>query len=289
MSGSIDSLMQKFSAFLMDAPVCQGIDLFFPAGIAVRMRRAAFVSVLCLLSGCQAFAFLFPAPVPMQVLQYPASPDRRARCLVILLPGRGDDPEVFEKEGFVKELRSRGLDADAEVAGATFGYYARWTFPERFGTDVAEPAVLRGYEHIWLAGASMGGFGAADFATHHADQLDGVFLIAPYLGEHEVQEEIERSGGLRSWTPREATGKRDERALWLWLKDRAAAQDDRPGLYLGFGNDDGMHDTHSLLAAAMPPAHVYAEPGGHGWPAWRLAWAAFLTSSDFASRCGPAR
>jgi hypothetical protein len=36
----------------------------------------------------------------------------------------------------------------------------------------------------------------------------------------------------------------------------------------------------------MQPTHVYAEPGGHDWPAWRLAWAAFLSKSDFATRCG---
>jgi S-formylglutathione hydrolase FrmB len=240
--------------------------------------------LLCLATGCQAFAFLFPAPTPMQVLHYPAAADHRAKCLIILLPGRGDDANVFEKQGFIKILRASGLDADAEAAGATFGYYARWTFPERFGTDVVEPAVLRGYQHIWLAGVSMGGYGAGEFGTHHADQLDGVFMIAPYLGEHEVRDEIEQAGGLRKWTPKDAVGKRDERALWLWLQDRATATD-RPALYLGFGNDDGMHGSHSLLAGAMQPTHVYAEPGGHDWPAWRPAWEAFLGKSDFATRC----
>jgi len=282
-------LIQLSAAFWIDKSVCQAIDLFSPAGKAAEMLRAASICLLCILPGCQAFAFMFPAPVPMPVLRYPASPNGRAQCLVVLLPGRGDGPGVFEEEGFVKELRSRGLDADVEVAGATFGYYAKWTFPERFGTDVVEPAVLRGYRHIWLAGVSMGGFGAAAFATHHAEQFDGVLLIAPYLGDAEVRDEIDRAGGLRSWTPEDATGKRDERALWLWLKDRAAAHEERPALYLGFGNDDGMHGVHRLLAAAMPPSHVFAEPGGHDWPAWRRAWAAFLTSSDFASRCSPAR
>jgi pimeloyl-ACP methyl ester carboxylesterase len=250
------------------------------------MRVAVLLVLLC--SGCQAFAFLFPAPTPMPVLRYPAAADHRAKCLIILLPGRGDDAEVFDKEGFVKELRSRRLDVDIEAAGATFGYYAKWTFPERFGGDVVEPAVLRGYEHIWLAGASMGGYGAGEFGAHHADQFDGVFLIAPYLGEGEVRDEIEQQGGLKAWVPKEATGKRDERALWLWLQDRAAAKEgDRPALYLGFGNGDGMHGSHGLLAAAMQPSHVFPEPGGHDWPAWRLAWAEFLTKADFAARCAP--
>ena len=250
------------------------------------MGRSALVALLLCNAGCKAFAFLFPAPTPMATLQYPASPSGRARCLVILLPGRGDDADAFEKAGFIEELRSRHIRADVEAAAASFGYYAKWTFPERFGTDVVERAIAKGYERVWLAGVSMGGYGAADFATHHGDQFDGVFLIAPYLGEGAVLEEIRRAGGLRSWTPAGADGERDERALWVWLKQQALGQIERPELYLGFGDADHMHDTHQLLASAMPPARVFSGPGGHDWPVWRRAWASFLDASTFASRCG---
>lgn len=255
------------------------------------MARSALLALLLLTPACRAFGFLFPAPTPMQALRYPASPAGRAECLIILLPGRGDDADAFEKEGFLEELRARHIPADVEVAAATFGYYAKWTFPERFGGDVVEPAVKQGYRRIWLAGVSMGGFGAADFATHHGDLFDGVLLISPYLGEGAVLDEIERAGGLRQWTPGNATGAQDERALWLWLKTAAEAATDpaeRPALYLGFGQDDSMARTHQLLASALPPARLYAGPGGHDWPVWRRAWAAFLDRSHFASRCGAA-
>ena len=249
------------------------------------MARFALVAVLLLSPACKTFAFLFPAPTPMQALRYPASPSERAQCLIILLPGGGDDADAFEKAGFIADLRARNIHADVEAAAATFGYYAKWTFPERFGTDIVEPAVANGYKHIWLAGVSMGGYGAADFATHHSDLFDGLLLLAPYLGEGAVLDEIRRAGGLRAWTPRDATGERDERALWLWLKDATADPAARPALYLGFGEGDGMHDTHALLAAAMAPARLYPGPGGHDWPIWRRAWKEFLAGSDFASRC----
>jgi pimeloyl-ACP methyl ester carboxylesterase len=248
--------------------------------------KSVLAALLLFTPACKAFAFLFPAPVPMQALRYPSSPSGRAECLIIFLPGQGDDADAFEKAGFIDELRSRKIRADVEAAAATYGYYAKWTFPERFGTDIVEPAVAQGYPHIWLAGVSMGGYGAADFATHHGDLFDGVFLIAPYLGEGAVLDEIRRAGGLRSWIPGEATGDRDERALWLWLRNVAAGQIERPELYLGFGDGDHMHGMHQLLASAMPEAHVYAGPGGHDWPVWRRAWASFLASSDFANRCG---
>ena len=256
------------------------------------MARTALIAFLLLTPSCRAFGFLFPAPTPMQVLRYPASAASRAECLIILLPGRGDDPDSFEKEGFIEELRARHIPADVEVAAATFGYYAKWTFPERFGNDVVEPAVKQGYQRIWMAGVSMGGFGAADFATHHGDLFDGVLLIAPYLGEGAVLDEIEQQGGLRKWTPGSATGAQDERALWLWLKTAAeaatgpAGRPEQPELYLGFGEDDRMHRTHQLLASALPPARLYPNPGGHDWPVWRRSWAAFLDGSDFARRCG---
>ena len=115
-----------------------------------------------------------------------------------------------------------------------------------------------------------------------------MLLIAPYLGEGAVLDEIERAGGLQQWTPGSATGAQDERALWLWLKSAATDPGGLPELYLGFGQDDRMHRTHQLLASALPPARVYAGPGGHDWPVWRRAWAAFLDRSDFASRCGAA-
>ena len=249
------------------------------------MTRCALLAILLCAPACKTFAFLFPAPTPMATLRYPASPSARGQCLLILLPGRGDDPDAFEKAGFLDDLRASHLPADVVVAGATFGYYVKWTFPERFGTDVVEPAVAQGYKRIWMIGVSMGGYGAADFATHHADVFDGVFLIAPYLGDGAVLDEIRRAGGLRSWTPGSATGDRDERALWLWLKDASGSQTERPALYLGFGDSDGSHGTHLLLADALPPPHVFGGPGGHDWPAWRRAWNRFLATSDLARRC----
>lgn len=249
------------------------------------MTRCALVALLLCSPACASFAFLFPAPTPMRSRRYPASPSGRARCLLILLPGRGDDVDAFEKAGFIEDLKARHIPADVEVAAATFGYYAKWTFPERFGTDIVEPAVAQGYQHIWMAGVSMGGYGAADFAAHHGDLFDGVLLIAPYLGQGAVLDEIRKAGGLRAWTPGEATGQRDERALWLWLRDAAAGEIERPALYLGLGAGDGMHDTQQLVASAMPPSRLYVSPGGHDWPIWRRAWASFLDKSDFASRC----
>lgn len=250
------------------------------------MSRYALLASFLLLPACRMFGFLFPAPTPMQALRYPASPAGRAPCLLILLPGGGDDADAFAKAGFVDDLRTRHIGADVEAAAATYGYYAKWTFPERFGGDIVEPAVAQGYRHLWMVGVSMGGFGAADFATHHSDLFDGVFLLAPYLGEGPVLDEIHRSGGLRAWTPGAAVGERDERALWFWLKN-AAASADRPALYLGAGEADSMHDTHQLLAAALPASRLFHPPGGHDWPVWRRAWADFLDTSDLAARCAP--
>lgn len=232
----------------------------------------------------------FPAPVPMTSRAWtrPAGAPH-ARCLVVFLPGMGDDASDFEDHGLIADLKQRGLSVDIVAADATVGYYARGTFLERVASDVVEPARARGYAQLWLIGNSMGGFGTLYYARMHAAEVTGVLALAPYLGEREVIDEIYAQGGLASWRgpPRvdmttQASGQRE---IWRWLQAVVRGQEPGPNLYLGFGQTDKLARADALLAQALSEDHVLVIPGAHDWETWRRLFDRFIQDSDFSHDC----
>src|SRR6185369_16059915 len=180
------------------------------------LSMAAAVAVL--VGGCARF---LPAPVPMRSVDYP-SPQGHAKCLVVFLPGMGDDAEDFEKNGFIEEVRRRGLSIDIVAAQATIGYYSRGTFVERLSADVLAPHRARGYAQTWLVGPSMGGFGTLFYSRQRLGDVTGVLALAPYLGDDDLIKEIHDAGGLQKWTPPARVTALDDsnyqREMWRWLQ-----------------------------------------------------------------------
>ncbi len=246
---------------------------------------------LALITLSLAACSLAPAPKPMTKTfegQPGAAP---ARCLVVLLPGAGDQASTFAEEGFVAALQRSGASVDIIAADATIGYYYRGIVVERLAADVLGP--LRGrHEQVWLMGVSMGGFGALHYAQQHVDEVDAVAVFAPYLGSRRLSAEIRDAGGLAHWTPdppATITKKNYQRQLWSWLHRVTSGAARGPTLYVGYGDDDRLARQDALLAAALPQAHVFHAQGGHDWPVWRGLLQQFLQRSQFTTRCAPPR
>lgn len=219
------------------------------------------------------------AAVPMRTVEDRVAAGR-ARSLIVFLPGRGSRADTFVKEDFAAIAREGGVAADLVFADATEGYYADRTIVERLHDDVVAPARSRGYERVWLVGTSLGGLGAILYAREHPGDVDGVLLLAPYLGEAPLVEEIERTGGLAAWRgPYAGDGWNGvTREVWAWLRDAAAPGARRPELWLGYGRSDRLRRSHALLAAALAPGRVLTADGGHAWPVWRELWRAFVAT-----------
>lgn len=223
----------------------------------------------------------------MHTLSYRAYPDKPARCLLILLPGLGDSDRDFADHGFIAALRQRKLSVDAITVNATLGYYARKTFLARLEADVLVAARNVGYQEIWIGGISMGGMGSLVAAEHHASELAGVILMAPYLGDDNLIDEIGAAGGLARWRPRPKLAKDDyQRQLWGWLKAATERPESAPKIYLAAGDRDKLRSGHRLLANVLPPERVFHTKGTHDWKPWSVLWADFLDHSDFAAHCG---
>lgn len=232
------------------------------------------LAVLTMSVSCTA---LRPARDPLPAHWYPAAV-QPAHCLLVLLPGRWDRPEDFARRGFITDLRSAGVAADAVAVDAHLGYYRRGTVLTRLRHDVLQPARGRGYAAVWLVGISLGGTGAVLYDFTYPREVDGLFLIAPFLGEERVVRAVAEAGGPGAFAGVEGVGSGFEHDLWRWAGGLAQRPAGAPAVYLGFGRDDQFAPAHRLLAQALPPAAVFAEAGGHDWQPWRAVWRRFLAS-----------
>ena len=115
-----------------------------------------------------------------------------------MLPGRSDDPEDLVEEGLSQILQQNEEHADIWIVDAHLGYYVSRTLIERLHTDVILPARRSGYARIHLLGISMGGLGALLYARQHADSIDSLLLVAPFLG---MRTSLKKSARLVGWPP----------------------------------------------------------------------------------------
>jgi pimeloyl-ACP methyl ester carboxylesterase len=245
------------------------------------VHRVALYAALA--TGCASW---LPAPAPMRTIANRASATGQARCLLVLMPGIGDSAEDFADHGFIDAVRQRQLPVDIISTNATLGYYAKRTLHDRIEADVLAPARKAGYEQIWFGGISMGGLGSLLIAERHAAELAGIILLAPYLGEDEVIDEVAKAGGLARWQP-PATSSADDyqRGVWRWLKRATEKPASAPPIYLLSGDQDKFAQPHRLLGATLPPERRFRTRGKHDWGPWKLLWTDFLDRSDFRSRC----
>ncbi len=259
-------------------------------------RRGLFpvlvLAVSALLGGC---ALWRPVTVPIGTLHLPAACAPRPDTLLVMLPGSWSRPEEFIEEGMVAAVRARGIAADIVIVDAHVGYYDDRSIAVRLQQDVIAPARAQGYRNVWVLGISIGAFGALIHAEAQPQQVDGLVLLGPYLGQRLTTEELRAQGGLQRW--RAPTGQLDpldpadiDHIVWRWLQPYAGAVQtppQRPALYLGYGLDDRFRASHGVLADALPPAQVFKEKGGHDWAPWRAAWGRALDAMPLArdARC----
>ena len=209
----------------------------------------------------------------MRVILEPAETGAVAPTRVLLLPAAYAAPEDFLREGFASAARDRVLPIDLVFVELKLQHLTDRTILRRLRHELVLPARALGCRSIWLGGISLGGFVAIAYAERYPREIDGLCLFAPYLGNHIVTGEIERSNGVHEWTPGELADDDDERRIWRFIKGHRSHPSP---LHLGFGRDDRFADSHRLMAAALAPESVDVVPGGHEWPAWRRLWENFL-------------
>jgi len=179
------------------------------------------------------------------------APGAAGNLLVMLPPAKACAQDLVD-QGFVAAIREHRLPLDVAVVDADADYYLEGSVGERLAAEVIAPMRARGYARLWLMGISLGGYGCIALARRRAEALEGVILLAPFLG----------SRGPEALEPA------DEQ----WF----------PAAYLGFGTNDRYAAASEALARRLPAERVLRVPGEHDWQTWMRLWRELLAKPLFA-------
>jgi hypothetical protein len=109
------------------------------------------------------------------------------------------------------------------------------------------------------------------YATEHSDLVDGIILLAPFLGDEAAIQKIVDNGGIDNLAAVQAEIKDYEYAVWSWLREASNGSEPTP-IILGYGLSDDMAPGYRALTDVVEPSSVYTLEGGHKWTAWRPLW-----------------
>lgn len=214
-------------------------------------------------------------PIATALLPADEGPNR----LVVVLPGRRDRLESLRRSGVGEAIQRAWPDADVLFAELSMPHYLDRSAPHRLHNEVLMPARRRAYTEIWLVGASLGGMGAILYDKHYPGQVDGMVLLAPYVGERAIQQEILAAGGVAAWNPAAQTSpERDrwQRELWEHLATWAREPSRTRNTWLAYGEHDYLIGAEPLLSPLVPEAQTLIRPGKHAWSTWTPMTAAVL-------------
>lgn len=206
-------------------------------------------------------------PVPTALLPAHEGSHR----LVVVLPGRRDRLESLRRSGVGEAIQRVWPDADVLFAELSLPHYLDRSATRRLHDEVLMPARRRAYTEIWLVGASLGGMGAILYDRDYPGQVDGMVLLAPYLGERAIHDEIRAAGGVANWVPganRDDAEDAWQRDLWRHLKTWSREPERTRDVWLAYGEGDYLRDSQPLLSPLLREGHVHVAPGKHAWSTW---------------------
>ncbi len=222
----------------------------------------------------------------MDVLHYPAPGCAENRLLLVMLPGVGIEAGEFFEHGMVAAAQAHGqeqkLGVDVAALRPALELYLDGEIGPALHRSVIEPARTQGYARIWLLGISLGGMGALHYAAGHAAEIEGLILLAPFLGTRGTVAELAQAGGLKAWDPAQTAATDLEQRTLLWLRDLLNRPARAPAIYLGYAQRDRFAPGHRLLADVLPEKNVVTAEGGHDWDSWARLWRLLLERAPFS-------
>jgi pimeloyl-ACP methyl ester carboxylesterase len=213
---------------------------------------------------------------------YDVAPVEGERILLLMLPGAKNTPRQLAENGFIHALRERNLAVDVLALDTHVDLYLDRGRVERLLHDTLDEARVHGYRRIWLLGISLGGTGAMLCATQRTADIEGIFLLAPFLGTRGIIAEVAAAGGFRHWKAGEIESRDLERALLEQIQRSRLETDDFPPIYLGYGSEDRYRGASILLSEHVSHDRLSVMTGGHDWETWIVLWHGLLDKKPFA-------
>jgi S-formylglutathione hydrolase FrmB len=193
--------------------------------------------------------------------------------VLYLLHGLSDDHTAWTRYTAIERYATeRGIAVVMPAAGRSF--YADEVHGHRYWSYVSEelPRVVGEFfrvsqapEDTFVAGLSMGGYGALKLVLTHPDRFAAAASLSGGIDVREITKRPERRELLdRVWG-----GSIPPDADLFALLEQAT---DLPPLYLSCGTDDVLYDGCVRFADAAEAKGVDVttdwRPGGHEWPLW---------------------
>ncbi|MGG1312004.1 alpha/beta hydrolase [Cohnella laeviribosi] len=201
-----------------------------------------------------------------------------AHPTLYLLHGLSDDDSIWLRRTSIERYVS-GLGLAVVMPQVHRSFYTDMAHGNRYWTFVSEelPALARSFfplspkrEDNFVAGLSMGGYGAFKLALRHPDRfaaaasLSGALNIAGGLRE--------RLGGEYELIFGDADAAGTENDLFWLLEQRDKENGPKPKLYQCCGTEDFLYDDNRKFLEAVRKTgfdHTYDEgPGAHEWGYW---------------------
>jgi pimeloyl-ACP methyl ester carboxylesterase len=195
---------------------------------------------------------------------------------VVLMPGAYHTPNQYLDAGFAQSVRQLAMRVELTLAVPEMAHLTDRRWLTALHEELILPARARNIP-LWLGGVSLGGFMALRFAAQYPTVLDGLCLLAPYLGSRSVAREVEENADRAGWRIDPVDEEDDERRIWQYVATGARGAS-ATRVFLGFGQSDRFADTQRVLARVLSSAQeaIHVIPGGHDWPVWRALWQQFL-------------
>jgi len=217
-----------------------------------------------------------------------ARPGAHSRRLFVFLPGRRDRGSDFARRGFVTLAQERVPGLDCVAVDATIGYYLDGSIAERLQHEIIEPARAFDYQEIWIVGVSMGGLGAFFHERAYPDRVNGLILLAPFVGDDlKLFAEIDAARGPIAWALSQPVGvlpgnkAEFQRDLWRFLGRMPLDQAFELPIWLAFGDADRLLPGIERLRSVISPSRIFRLKGGHTWDVWTTGFAKILASMDW--------
>ncbi|HWW19940.1 MAG TPA: alpha/beta hydrolase [Steroidobacteraceae bacterium] len=195
---------------------------------------------------------------------------------VVLMPGAYHTPNQFLDAGFAEAVRRRSLRVELVLVVPELAHLTDRSWLTALHDEVIAPARAQGAP-VWLGGVSLGGFMALRFAAQYPGALDGLCLLAPYLGSRIIAAQIAAQADAAAWQMHSLAEDDDERRIWHYIATLADSMNPTR-IFFGYGASDRFADTQRVLAQAVPATHATVRiiAGGHDWTVWRSLWDEFL-------------
>lgn len=197
--------------------------------------------------------------------------------VLYLLHGLSDDCTIWERRTAIERYATeKGIAVVMPEVRRSF--YTDEAVGEAYWSFVAEELprivartfrVSTAREDTFVAGLSMGGFGAFKLALNHPERFAAAASLSGALDPASLSLAL-NTGHLaeRVWGGREIAGTDDD----LLGRLRAADPAEQPALFLDCGTEDQLIDQNRRFLAAAEDAGVEVasrlRPGAHTWEFW---------------------